>query len=126
MAGYFFLNNELLSQVVYPAQDPSLFVITGGPRMANPTALLASPAMDRLLGYLGDQGQTTLLDAPPVLGAADVSVLASKVDGVLLVVRQARTRCEELLAALKQLQASRACVVGTVFLDINSKGWSYN
>jgi capsular exopolysaccharide synthesis family protein len=120
------LNQDSLSQVIYPAREPSLFVITGGPKMANPTALLASPVMDKLLGYLGAQGQTTLLDAPPVLGAADVSLLASRVDGVLLVVRQAQTKREELLAALKQLQASRASVVGTVFLNRDSKGWSYN
>lgn len=120
------LNRELLSQVIYPARDPSLFVITGGPKMTKPTALLASPAMDRLLGYLSTQGQTTLLDAPPVLGAADVSVLASRVDGVILVVRQAQTRREQLLAALKQLQASRARVVGVVFIDKTGKGWVYN
>ncbi len=119
------LTRESLSQVVYPAKQSSLFVITGGPKMTNPTALLASPLMEKLLDYLSTQGQITLLDAPPVLGAADVSVLAPKVDGVILVVRQAQTKREQVLAALKQLQASRAQVIGTIFLKKSSKDWSY-
>lgn len=118
-------DHELLSQAVQPAKQPTLFVIGGGAKVANPTALLASPAMEKVLGYLGAQGQITLLDAPPVLGAADVSMLAPKVDGVILVVRQAHTRREQLLAALKQLQASRARVVGIVFLKKSSKDWGY-
>ena len=119
-------NREALSQVLLPAKQPSLFVIGGGPRIANPTQLLASPSMEGLLGYLGAQGQTTLLDAPPVLGAADVSVLAPRVDGVILVVRQSQSKREQVLAALKQLQATRACVIGFVFLQKSDKDWGYN
>jgi capsular exopolysaccharide synthesis family protein len=119
------LNRESLSQVIYPAKQPSLFVIGGGSKVANPTALLASPSMTGLLDYLGTQGQATLLDAPPVVGTADVSVLAPNVDGVILVVRQAQSKREQVLAALKQLQASRARVLGLIFLQKSDKDWSY-
>jgi succinoglycan biosynthesis transport protein ExoP len=119
------INGAVLGQVMHPAETPSLFVIGGGPEVPNPTALLASPSMKKLLDYLGTQGQTTLLDAPPVLGMADVSVLASKVDGVILIVNQALSRREHVREALKQLQASRAHVLGLVFLKKNSKGWGY-
>ena len=116
---------ESLGQAMYPARQPSLFVIPGGPKVANPTALLASPSMESLLHYLAAQGQTTLLDAPPVLGTADVSVLTSRVDGVVLVVRQSQTRREQLLAAIKQLDASHARVIGIVCLARGTRGWDY-
>ncbi|MDH4137001.1 MAG: CpsD/CapB family tyrosine-protein kinase, partial [Anaerolineae bacterium] len=119
------LNGTVLGQVMHPAEQPSLFVIGGGPEAPNPTALLASPPMEKLLDYLGAQGQTTLLDAPPVLGMGDVSVLVPKVDGVILVVGQAQSKREQVLAALKQLQASRARVVGIVFLKESGKDWGY-
>jgi capsular exopolysaccharide synthesis family protein len=119
------LNHEALSQVIQPAKQPSLFVIGSGPGIANPTALLASPSMGQLLDYLGAQGHATLLDAPPVLGMADVSVLAPKVEGVVLVVGQAQSKREQVLAALKQLQASRARVLGFVFLQKSDREWSY-
>jgi len=119
------LSDMALGRVISPAEQPSLFVIGSGPQPGNPTALLASPSMARFLSYLGAQGQTTLLDAPPVLGMADVSVLAPGVDGVILVVGQSRSKREQLLAALKQLQASRARVLGFVFLQNGDKNWDY-
>jgi capsular exopolysaccharide synthesis family protein len=117
------LSDTALGQVMHPAEQSSLFVIGGGPEVSNPTALLASPPMERLLDYLGTQGQTTLLDAPPVLGMADVSVLASKVDGVVFVVRQASSNREHVRQALKQLRAMRAQVLGLIFVQKDSKGW---
>lgn len=119
------LSRESLGAIIQPAKQPTLFVISGGPKIANPTALLGSPAVEELLDYLAAQGQITLLDAPPVLGAADVSVLAPRVGGVILVVRQAHSRREQVLAALKQLQASRARVLGFVFLQKSNRGWDY-
>jgi capsular exopolysaccharide synthesis family protein len=119
------LSGMALGQVMHPAEQSSLFVIGGGPEVPNPTALLAAPPMEKLLDYLGAQGQITLLDAPPVLGMADVSVLASMVDGVILVVGQALSRREYVREALKQLQASRAHVLGLVFLKKSSRGWEY-
>jgi len=114
-----------LSRAIHPAEQPSLFVIGSGPKPANPTALLASPPIVELLDYLGTQGQMTLLDAPPVLGMADVSVLARRVDGIILVVRQAHSKREQVLAALKQLQASRAHVLGFIFIQKSDKDWGY-
>lgn len=119
------LSDDVLSQVIHPAEQPSLFVIASGSQVSNPTALLASPAMEKLLDYLGAQGHMTLLDAPPVLGVADVSVLAPKVDGVILVVRQALSNREHVRDALKQLQAARARVLGLIFIQRSSKEWNY-
>lgn len=116
------LSSTTLGRVMHPAEQPSLFVIGGGPKVPNPTALLASPLMEKLLDYLGAQGQITLLDASPVLGVADVSVLAPKVDGVVLVVGQALSSREHVCGALKQLQAARAQVLGLVFVQKSSKG----
>jgi non-specific protein-tyrosine kinase len=114
-----------LDQVIYPTEQRTLFVIGGNPVPTNPTALLTLPAMDRLLNYLGSQGQLTLLDAPPVLGVADVSILAPKVDGVVLVVHQDITAQENLNQALKQLQAVQAKMVGLIFIQKNKQKTNY-
>jgi Mrp family chromosome partitioning ATPase len=81
--------------------------------------------MDQLLEYLGAQSHLTLLDAPPVLGMADVSVLAPKVDGVVLVVGQRLSSREHVSQALKQLEAMRAQVLGLVFFRRDAKGGGY-
>ncbi len=119
------LGHESLGKVMHPAKQTALFVIGGGPKVANPTSALASPAMTNLLDYLRSQSQMTLLDAPPVLGLADISVLVPRVDGVVLVVRQAYSKRERLLAAIKQLETSRAPVKGFIFLQKDDKEWIY-
>jgi Mrp family chromosome partitioning ATPase len=101
-------------------------VIGGGPEVSNPVPLLASPAMDQLLNYLSAQSQVTLLDAPPVLGTADVSILAPKVDGVILVVGESLSSREDVRQALRQLQAMRAQVLGLIFVKKGGRGWGYN
>jgi capsular exopolysaccharide synthesis family protein len=117
------LNDTTLSQLIYPTENPCLFVINGGgPAATNPTARLASPAMEQLINYLGKQGQTTILDTPPVLGMADTSVLAPKVDGVILVVREAFSTREAVRETLKQLNAAGAKVIGAIFIKKSSNG----
>jgi receptor protein-tyrosine kinase len=119
------LGGELLDQIVQPTRRPGLFVLSSGARIANPLPLLASPFMRKLLDYLSGQDRMSLLAAPPALGAADVSVLAPKADGVILVVRQAYSRREQVAAALKQLQASRARVLGAVFVLRSGMDWGH-
>ncbi len=121
------LNQELLSRMTQPTKWPGLFVIGGygaGGNL-NPTAMLAAPSMEELLSYLSTQGYMSLIDSPPVLGMADVSVLAPKVDGVLLVAREGLSKREQVLAALKQLRASDSNLLGTVFIQRSDKGWGY-
>jgi capsular exopolysaccharide synthesis family protein len=112
-----------LDTSIHTTDQPSLFVVTSGPTPPNPTALLASPAMENMLSYLMRQAQITLVDAPPVLGVADVSVLAPHVDGLILVVNQAISRREQVLEALKQLEVIKAQVLGIIFLRSKNGSW---
>ncbi len=112
------LNGETLGEVLYHADErPTLFVLGGGSTPPNPAALLTSPAMDKLIADAGAQAQTTLFDAPAVLGLPDVSILAPKADGVILVVAQGFSRQEQVQAALKQLEAIQARVLGLIFVQ---------
>lgn len=119
------LNDETLGRLICPTDQPSLFVVGSGPKVPNPTTLLASPSMGKLLDYLGAQGQITLLDAPPVLGVADVSVMAPQVDGIVFVIRQASSNRETVNRALKQLRATQTRLLGVVFVQQSSTDWGY-
>ncbi len=123
--------SELLTEAIpleiatCATDHPSLFAILSGSPPANPTALLATPGMHNLLAFLRKQTYLTILDAPPVLGIADVSVLASQVDAILLVVRQDVSRREQVQEALKQLKAVQGPILGAVFLRKGKGGWEY-
>jgi len=103
-----------------PLQDTditNLQVMTSGPLPPNPADLLASKRMDALLEQLVEQADMVLLDAPPVTAVTDAALLATKVDGVLLVVRAGNTKRENAERAKSLLEKVNANVVGAVLTN---------
>ena len=64
----------------------NLSVLTSGPLPPNPSELLGSRRLGEVLSQLKNEADILLVDAPPIIAVADAAILASKVDGVLLVV----------------------------------------
>ncbi|MDX8397029.1 MAG: polysaccharide biosynthesis tyrosine autokinase [Mariprofundaceae bacterium] len=62
-----------------------LDILTCGKVNANPPDLLASPTMDKILIEAREEYDMVIIDMPPLLHTTDATVIASKVDGVLLV-----------------------------------------
>ncbi|MEW5829543.1 MAG: polysaccharide biosynthesis tyrosine autokinase [Chloroflexota bacterium] len=102
----------------------SVSIVTTGSLPPNPTELLASDKMDKVLAALKKSGDVVVLDSPPAI-VADAQVLSAKVDGVLLVVRPGHTREDELRATVEQLKRAGANVVGVVFNRIPQNRSSY-
>jgi capsular exopolysaccharide synthesis family protein len=115
----FLLEKASLDQIFNPTKQTNLFFISSGKQVPNPTTLLASPTLNRFLDFIDARNQFAILDAPPVLGMADASVLAPKVSGVILIVGQEITSREDVLAALRQLQTARARMLGLIFIERN-------
>ena len=74
-----------IDQALYTPGLDQLDVLTCGRVNANPPDLLASANMDTLLAEVRNEYDLILLDMPPMLHTTDATVVASKVDGVLLV-----------------------------------------
>jgi Mrp family chromosome partitioning ATPase len=56
-----------------------------------------------------------VIDAPPVIGSADVNLIQDAADGVLLALKARRTTARELRSTIDQLTPAR--VLGTVLLE---------
>lgn len=100
--------------VVQPWGADGLHVLAAGTLPPNPSELLGSDAMHRLVDQLRDRYELVVLDTPPVLPVTDASVVAAHADTVVLVVRHGRTTREQVRAALEALSGVRAPVVGTI------------
>jgi Mrp family chromosome partitioning ATPase len=81
---------------------------------AAPTRPLDLEIVDSLLTRLRPQFDFIVIDGPPVNRYADASVLATKVDGVILVVEADRTPVVEAEAAKRQLDKVGARILGVV------------
>jgi capsular exopolysaccharide synthesis family protein len=123
---YFGLSNDkglatALATDAAPAALPTdvvdLAVLPAGPPPANPSELLGSTRLADLLATLREQAELVLLDAPPVGAVADTPVLATKVDGVVLVVRAGVTRRARAIEARELLERVGARVLGVVLIE---------
>jgi len=100
-----------------PVPNSTLKVLTSGPLPPIPSQLLAARKMDEVIARLLERADMVLFDAPPVVAVTDASLLASKVDAVLLVVRAGDTRREHVRAAKDRLEKVNARLVGAVLLN---------
>ncbi|MEJ7623675.1 MAG: polysaccharide biosynthesis tyrosine autokinase [Pyrinomonadaceae bacterium] len=64
---------------------PRLKIITSGPIPPNPAELLSSNEMRNLLQFLSGKFKHVIIDSPPAISFTDASILATLVDGVVLV-----------------------------------------
>jgi capsular exopolysaccharide synthesis family protein len=111
------LGYDTRENVVRDTTVPGLQVITAGTLPPNPAELLGGERMRDTLAALSQDYDLVLLDTPPLLAAADASVLGRLTDGVVIVVRAGHTERGAAEQALQQLRAVGAHVVGAVLND---------
>jgi len=105
---------------------PHLWLLASGPLPPNPSELLASERMVRIIARLADQADMVLFDSPPVGAVSDAAVLATRVDGVLLVVDAGRTRRDVARQAKEQLDRVGARLLGTVLNNVKPERRAYD
>jgi capsular exopolysaccharide synthesis family protein len=101
-----------LSQHIVPNVHPGLDLLPSGPLPHNPSELLASQRMALELSGMVERYDLVIVDSPALLSATDASVLASVVEGVLVVTDIGRTRRRDMRNALGLLERAGARVIG--------------
>ena len=104
-----------------------LQVLTSGPVPTNPVDLVSSASMAELLRALAKEADLVMLDSPPAATLADASVLASRVDGVVLVLDARRTHRDQAQRAKAQLERVHANLLGVVLMGarLDSRSFQY-
>ncbi len=102
-----------------------LSVITAGPIPPDPTKLLSSQKMKQLMTDLHQAFDLVIYDAPPLVGLADASLLASHTDGIVLVARIHKTDRSMLAQAIDSLKITRGNILGMVLNCHKSNSLAY-
>ncbi|HOJ76467.1 MAG TPA: CpsD/CapB family tyrosine-protein kinase [Bacillota bacterium] len=102
-------------------------LLTSGPIPPNPAELLGTTKIQQLFGELRKKYDYLIIDVPPVIPVTDACVLASKVDGVVLVIGAGIVRPEIAKQAKELLQKAQGNILGVVLnrVEIESKYASY-
>ncbi|MBI2864824.1 MAG: CpsD/CapB family tyrosine-protein kinase [Chloroflexi bacterium] len=96
----------------------NLFVLPSGPLPPNPSELLGSRRMGEVIDLLKSEADLVLFDSPPVIAVTDAAILATRVDGVLLVVNAGRTKRELANKAKALLEKVNANILGVVLNNV--------
>jgi succinoglycan biosynthesis transport protein ExoP len=117
---------EMEDIMASPGLD-NLHIIESGAIPANPSELLSTPAMAQFLSEVREAYDIVLIDTPPVLPVTDSAIVASQVDGVILVYQAGKVGRLVLKRAKAHLESARGSVWGVVLNDVQSEiaGYTY-
>ncbi|SDD03284.1 polysaccharide biosynthesis tyrosine autokinase [Auraticoccus monumenti] len=103
-----------LIDVVQPLGDGNLHVLPSGQIPPNPSELLGSDRMRRLLVEAAERYDIVLLDSPPLLPVTDSAILSRITGGALLVVGSTDVHRGQLETSLESLKSVDARILGLV------------
>lgn len=110
----FLVEETAVDGLLQDTEVDNLRVLASGPIPPNPSELLGSTKMQELLEELKNQADYLLIDVPPVVAVTDACVLASKVDGVILVLGSGASRPEMAQKAKELLVKADGNILGVI------------
>lgn len=116
------LGRAELEDLLQPWGSDELYVLTSGQIPPNPSELLGSDAMKKLITRLEERFDAVIIDAPPLLPVTDAAVLARQVGGVVLVIGSSQVKIPDVQKALGNLEMVDADLLGVVINLLPPKG----
>lgn len=104
---------------------PDLDIITSGDIPPNPSELLSSNRMARLIEQLSKDYDYILVDLPPVTVVSDAIAISKLLHGIVVVVRGSVSDQQLLEEALRQINMVNLRILGFVYRDTGRSGSKY-
>lgn len=104
---------------------PNWCILPSGDIPPNPSELLGSSRMEKLLNQLRSMFDYIIIDLPPVNLVSDAVSISSLISGMIVVIREEYTEKKELERCFRQLKLSNVNVLGCVMNEAKSGGGSY-
>ncbi|HHS13732.1 MAG TPA: polysaccharide biosynthesis tyrosine autokinase [bacterium] len=110
-------------EVIRETSVKNLFLMPAGALVKNASELLCSREMQLFIHEARKHFGIVILDSPPLLPVTDATVLASFVDGVVLVVRVNETKKQFIRRSLELLNSVDATILGAVLNGMDPKSY---
>lgn len=105
--------------VIQKDELAKLHLLPSGPVPPNPAELLGSEQMANLLNLLQNNFTHVVVDSPPIASFTDGVLIASMVDGVILVVNSGKSSRQVVRRSRQLLQDIGAKIFGVVLNNVN-------
>lgn len=103
-----------LKNVLKTVDDSGLLVVPGIKQIENPTELLSSPEMRKMISDLKGIADYVIIDTPPCTVMSDASVIARMTQGIVMVVRQDFARIEKVVSGFEILVETGTPMIGYI------------
>lgn len=113
------------AKAVQGTHIPFLWAMTSGPNSPNPSGLLASDAMGRLLQLTRQHYDFVVLDSPPVQPVADALLLGVMTDGVILTVKGGKTPRDQVARVRDKLLRANVTILGVLINNLPEEASDY-
>ncbi|MEY4509002.1 MAG: hypothetical protein RLZZ450_1124 [Pseudomonadota bacterium] len=114
-----------LDEVMQATDIPGLTLMQCGPLPPNPSELLHTRRFGELVDEARSRFDTVIFDSPPLGAVTDPAVIATQVDGTIMVVRSGGTTRNGVDAALRQLYSVSARIIGVVLNGVDLSDSNY-
>ncbi len=111
------VGNAEINHTIRKLKTSGVYVLPAGTLPPDPTRLLQSEKMKKLIKALRGAFDYVIIDCPPVLQVIDACLLSESVDGYLLVVRRGAADQKSIATTLNQLKMANAKVLGFVYTN---------
>jgi capsular exopolysaccharide synthesis family protein len=111
-------DREILDIIKYDERT-KLSILTSGPIPPNPAELIGSEQMTKILALFQNHFDHVVVDSPPITSFTDGVLIASMVDGVILVVHAGRSSRQIVRRARQLINDVGAKIFGVVLNNVN-------
>jgi len=111
--------------VVSTTDVPNLSVMAAGPLPPNPSELLGSDIMGKIVSEMTAEFDQVIFDGSPLMVVSDAGVLGTKVDGVILVVRAGVSSTGIIRQAAERLNRVGTRVFGVILQGVRTTAGGY-
>lgn len=113
------LGNVKINEVIHKYND-NVSIVTAGHEVHTPSELLDSVSMTESLEIVKNIFDLIILDTLQLKYFTDTQVLASKVDGVIVIARAEQTKGDSILEIKEKLDKSGANILGIVLNGVKT------
>ncbi|MBR0303966.1 MAG: CpsD/CapB family tyrosine-protein kinase, partial [Clostridia bacterium] len=114
-------SDNAIDRAIQKTKYENLRVITSGGTPPNPTELLASSRMEKLINILKNHFDAIFIDLPPIGLVTDAVVINDLVTGFVVAVRSGFDDRNDLRETIAVMEQTNVKIVGFILNDINLK-----